>query len=401
MAWNFRSRHQELRRLLEASRRDHNEERFWNDFEESFEQGMKPEDYSLRRLFENFVRDGSGHLCGREVVDTWDQRSLEDRSGVMLYEAGDAVMTSDFSDITGQIIFSKVKQAFAAPGLIGDQLATTVPTEFNGEKIPGISEIGDEAEVIGEGKNYPLVGVGQEFIKTPETEKRGFIVPVTKEAVFFDRTGLVLRRAKDVGTWAALNKEKRILDGCLGITSTYSRNGTDDIATYGDNSGDHDWDNLAASNALSDWQSIETSELLFDGLTDPNTGELISVIPNMLVVPSALKHTARMIVRATNVQRVDNQANASTFRTDSANPIMDYTILSSPQVKSRVGDATTWFLGDFPRAFNYMENWPISHKSAPPDSHEEFHRDIIHQERVSERGVIAVVEPRAVVKNTA
>ena len=34
---------------------------------------------------------------------------------------------------------------------------------------------------------------------TPQTAKRGFIVPVTKEAIFFDRTNLVLQRAAEVG----------------------------------------------------------------------------------------------------------------------------------------------------------------------------------------------------------
>ena len=53
------------------------------------------------------------------------------------------------------------------------------------------------------------------------------------------------------------------------------------------------------------------------------------------------------------------------------------------------------------RAFAYMENWPISTIEAPANSHDEFHRDIVRQWRVSERGAAAVLEPRYMVKATA
>ena len=43
------------------------------------------------------------------------------------------------------------------------------------------------------GMPYPHLGFGEDYIETPSTTKRGFIVPVTKEAIFFDRTHLVLQ----------------------------------------------------------------------------------------------------------------------------------------------------------------------------------------------------------------
>ncbi len=59
---------------------------------------------------------------------------------------------------------------------------------------------------------YPSLGFGEDYIETPSTSKRGFIVPVTREAIFFDRTNLVLSRAAEVGEVLGLNKEKRLLD---------------------------------------------------------------------------------------------------------------------------------------------------------------------------------------------
>jgi hypothetical protein len=349
---------------------------------------LKLEELSLRGLFESLVEDG------RELIGLLDPRQS---GGTSLVEAAGAVDTSAFSNITGQIVYSKALEAFRDPAFLWPQLVETVPTVLSGEKIPGLGRMGDQAELIAEGQPYPLAGLSEEYVETPETEKRGFIVPVTKEAIFFDRTGLVLRRAAEVARWLGVNKEKRVLDVVLGVDNPYKRNGTtgDTYLSSGD------YVNIKASNALVDWTDIEAAELLLDAMTDPNTGEPISVMPNTLIVPSALKHTARRIVRAVSVQHVDNQAAASTIRTSAANPLDDYRILTSPYVKQATGSNSTWFVGEPRRAFAYMENWPITVTQAPDNSEADFTCDIVARFKVSERGAAAVLEPRRMVKCTA
>ena len=76
------------------------------------------------------------------------------------------------------------------------------------------------------GMPYPHLGFGEDYIETPSTTKRGFIVPVTKEAIFFDRTHLVLSRAAEVGEMLGLNKEKRLIDLVIGVTNNYKWKGT-------------------------------------------------------------------------------------------------------------------------------------------------------------------------------
>jgi hypothetical protein len=51
-------------------------------------------------------------------------------------------------------------------------------------------------------------------------------VPVTKEAIFFDRTHLVLSRAAEVGEVLGLNKEKRLIDLVIGAKNNYKWKGT-------------------------------------------------------------------------------------------------------------------------------------------------------------------------------
>lgn len=390
MGFNY----QQGRRLLEAAKRDKTPGRFFDEVGDALrKKELRGGDFSIRKLFETFVPDG------REIVDSWSANEGKG-TGVQLRESG--VSTSDFSNITGQIFYNQLMESFENPALIGTQLVETVPTNLSGEKIAGISALSDDIETIGEGKPYPRAGVAEDFVETPETTKRGVIVPVTKEAIYFDRTGQLLEQCRKVTETMALNKEKRILDSVLGITSSYNRKNRGVVATYGDNAGNHDFDNLAASNALQDYTDIEAAMLLFDALTDPNTGEPILIGPEMMiVVPKALEVTAARILAAVEYRTVTNTNNT----TIGGNPLQyltaNFRLMTSPYVKARTSSETTWFIGNFPRGFKYMENWGPTSVEAPTNSYEEFNYDIVSQFKISERGVPAVIEPRYAVKCTA
>jgi hypothetical protein len=58
-----------------------------------------------------------------------------------------------------------------------------------------------------------------------------------------------------------------------------------------------------------------------------------------------------------------------------------------------------WFIGDFHKAFAYMENWPITVTQSPPGSEADFNQDIMVRFKASERGAAAVLNSRYVVKN--
>lgn len=389
MAYSRQS-HQALRRQWEAAKRDRNEKRFFLDVKEGLqERHLDPAQFSLRELYENFVPDGG------EAIHLLNPR---DAGSTSVLEAGENVNTAAFANITGQIVYTKVMEAFMNPAFIGDQLVTTIPTQFDGEKIPGIGLLGDAVETVGEGRPYPTVGLSEEWIETPRTIKRGLVVPVTKEAVFFDRLGLVLTRAGQVGEIIGVNKEKRIIDAVCGLVTLYRRNGAAPAATYGDTP----FDNLAASNALVNYQNIEAAELLFDGLTDPNTGEPIVVTPDTLLCPSALKRTAQSILQATGyVITPGGFATSGTpVQMQTTQPVA-FSIVSSPRVKARTSSASTWFYGQFKKAFAYMENWGLQVTKAGEDSEQAFTHDIVARFKASERGAAAVLEPRYVVKCTA
>jgi hypothetical protein len=353
---------------------------------------LKPEDFSIRDLAEALVPDG------REWVRLLDPRSA---GGVSVLESNDGVDVTAFLNITGQVIYSKIMEAYTQEAFVVSKLVDTIPTRLDGEKIPGISRVAESVDEVGPGMPYPHLGFGEDYIETPSTTKRGFIVPVTKEAIFFDRTHLVLTRAAEVGEVLGLNKEKRLIDLVIGVTNNYKWKGT----TYNTYQISTPWINSLATNELVDWTNVDKAEQLFADILDPSTGEPVLVRGTTVLVMPAYRHAAHRVFSAAELTFT---ASGSSTATVAANPLSGYRVYDSRLayrriVASGVAAATAkkyWFVGDFRRAFAYMENWPITVTQAPIGSEAEFNNDIVLRFKASERGAAAVINPRYVVKNT-
>ena len=356
------------------------------------ERHLSADDFSLRDLAESLVPDG------RQWV-----RMLDPRAGgnVSLLESTEGVDVTAFLNITGQVIYSKILEAYTQEAFVISKLVQTVPTRMDGEKIPGVSRLDAEIDEVGPGMPYPHLGFGEDFIETPSTSKRGFIVPVTKEAIFFDRTHLVLSRAAEVGEILGLNKEKRLLDLVVGVTNNYKSNGTNFNTYY--TSGP--WVNALAANELEDWTNVDAAEQLFAEILDPHTGEPVLVRGTTVLVMPAYRHAAH---RVFNAAEITYAASGLSTTTTAANPLGNYRVEESRLAYRRIvasgvaaADAKKWwFMGDFRKAFAYMENWPITVTQAPLNSEADFNNDVVLRFKASERGAAAVLNPRYVVKCT-
>ncbi|REK19167.1 MAG: hypothetical protein DWQ37_01890 [Planctomycetota bacterium] len=360
---------------------------------EALEQGhLRPEDFSIRDLAEGLVTDG------HEWV-----RSLDPRAGgsVSLLEAGEGVDATAFLNVAGQVIYSKIMEAYTQEAFVVSKLVDTIPTRLDGEKIPGIGRLAANDHPIHPGMPYPHVGFAEDYIETPSTTKRGYIVPVTKEAIFFDRTHLVLTRAAEVGELLGLNKEKRLVDLVIGATNNYKWQGT----AYDTYQAATPWINVQGTNELVDWTNVDAAEQLFADILDPATGEPVLLSANTVLVMPAYRHAAHRVFNALELQY---SASSSETTTLAANPLSNYRVVDSRLAYRRViasGTAAAdakkwWFLGDFKKAFAYMENWPITVTQSAAGSEADFAQDIVVRFKASERGAAAVLNPRYVVKNT-
>jgi hypothetical protein len=382
-------KYRELKRMYELC----GPERTAEHLREALQQGhLRAEDFSLRELAEATV--------GPEWVKQMDPR----QGGVCLKEAGDAVDVTAFSNITGQVVYSRILEAYTQEAFVVSKLVTTIPTNLDGEKIPGIGRIGDDVAEVHPGMPYPSVGFGEDYIETPSTTKRGFIVPVTREAIFFDRTHLVLQRAAEVGEVLGLNKEKRLLDLVIGAANNYKWKGTA-YNTYFAEGSNGPWTNCIADE-LEDWTDVDAAEQRFADILDPNTGEPVLIQANTVLVMPAYRQAAARIFNATDLVY---GADTGKVRTSYANPYQrTYQFYDSRLAYRRIvasgqlpaAARKWWFLGDFSRAFAYMENWPITVTQSPPSSEADFNQDIVVRFKASERGAAAVINPRYVVKST-
>lgn len=353
---------------------------------------LRAEDFSIRDLAEGLVPHG------HEWVRMMDPRSA---GSVPLLESGDGVDVTAFLNVTGQVVYSKVMEAYTQEAFVVSKLVDTIPTRLDGEKIPGVARVEEAVSEIAPGMPYPSLGFGEDYIETPSTTKHGFIVPVTKEAIFFDRTHLVLSRAAEVGEILGLNKEKRLIDVVIGATNNYKWRGT----TYDTYQTSGPWVNVKSGNELIDWTDVDAAEQLFADILDPNTGEPVLIQANTVLVMPAYRHAAH---RVFNAASIDYTADGAETTTTAANPLGNYRVEESRLAYRRVMASGVsaeeakkwWFLGDFKKAFAYMENWPITVTQSPRNSEAEFNNDIVLRFKASERGAAAVLNPRYVVKST-
>ena len=354
------------------------------------EKTLRPEDFSLRDLAEALIPEG------REWV-----RMLDPRSGGVapVLESSEGVDATAFQHVAAQVVHAKVMEAYTQEAFVASRLVETIPTRLDGEKIPGVSRIADQVDEVDAGMPFPSLGFDEDYIETPSTAKHGFIVPVTKEAIFFDRTNLVLSRAAEVGEVLGLNKEKRILDLIIGVTNNYKHKGV----SYNTYQASTPWKNVLTGNELEDWTSVDAAEQLFADILDPATGEPVLLGATTALVMPAYRHAAH---RTFNAAEVTYASGGGSSATVAANPLGNYRVEESRLAYRRIlasgvaaADAKKWwFLGDFRKAFAYMENWPITVTQAPQGSEADFTNDIVLRFKASERGAAAVINPRYVVK---
>ena len=352
---------------------------------------FKPDDFSIRELAETLVDDG------REWVE-----GMGPGKSSQFFEAG-AVQTGVFTSITGQIFYNSVLEGFTLPEFVISQLIPVqTGAEINGERIAGVSQIGDQAEVVDESMPYPMVGVSEDWIDSPATQKQGLICGVTREAVYADKTGQLMQRCRDVGYALGLTYEKAAIDCVIDENTTRHRYRwrNTSFATF---QATTPWINTQ-TNALVDWTDIDNANQLFNAILDPMTGEPVLLKPDTLICTQQLEMTAKRIRNATEITVVTPgfATTGNPTETRVANPMQGaFEVVTSPLVAARLATDTSWFYGDPRKAFVFMECWPLSVEQAPTTSEDNFKRDIVSQYRADRRGAYFVREPRRMNRNVA
>jgi hypothetical protein len=375
---------------------------------ESTKAKFKPDDVSILDL-----AMGITGLWGSSLQRVLRQYSHGGRSADVL-EAG-PVVPSQFANISvwnaavAGLVEVRILETYDSPDYISDRLARTIPTRKRTEKFIGIANVADAAVERTPGNPHARTTLVERYAETPETRNWGMAIEIAAETVMFDETGQVLQRAQAVTERLRLRKEKAIIDMVLGVTAGYKYNGTA-YATY---QATTPWINNLGANPLTDWHDVDEALLLFGNMTDQERSEPVNIIPRQILVMPARFLNARNVLNATQVWHTTNTAADQTIGNNPLNGLAFEMLPTNPGqgawVYRRAMDADglalsatnakdLWFIGNFQRAFAYMENLPLTIASASPGDYEMADRRLVTAIFLDEMGVPAPLEPRHVVK---
>lgn len=346
---------------------------------------VTPEMFSLRESWEAFV----GPVA----------RTIGDRSGGYVPNArlSEAVGSTAFSHITGNVIAAFVTQEYTAQRGMLDQLTTRVTSTTRTEPMVGFQAIAGPRDVP-EGEEYPRVAMLDKAIWSPEPTKRGNMIDITDEAVIFDQTGQVTARARSISRKTFWDRERRgmkYLQDLSGFESYHpavSKVPTQ-VALFRASAGTEWYNrtiNKAGVNALVDWTDVDEAFKLFDSMTD-EAGDEIAVVPNVLLVPRALYGTALRITNATMIRVLTDSGNQIT---QGANVLNELSAPLTPMWSPFMNDTTTWYVGDFKSQYYERVIMPLQTFELLPDKR----RDVVASFGVRYMSRVDAVEDKYIIQ---
>jgi hypothetical protein len=171
--------------------------------------GDDADGYRLRDLYENLVVDRHGEPVGSAFID----RYLQPGQSGSLMEAGaiGAVDSTAFAGVTGQLLVTEMLKPYENEEYMVRKMIPTYPSRLKQERIIGLAPPKDpnnDGLLVEEGQEFTNIGFAEQYIQTPLVRKYGKIIGLTKEAIFFDRTGDITKIAADLGDMLAFNEER-------------------------------------------------------------------------------------------------------------------------------------------------------------------------------------------------
>jgi len=374
------------------------------------EQALRPDQFSMRELAEAFMGDEwvkrLSPVYANQMQFRMTARGMDPAETRHLLETGGAVDVTAFSNITGQILFTKILEGWQLAEMIGEQIVENVPTVLDGEKLPFISQPLTEGGKVHPGLPYEEYGLAEEFINTVPLNTYGAILSIHKLAIFYDRTAQLLKKANNLGKQLRYNKERRILNLLVSASSAPQFNWKNVLYTPFQSAGTY-WSNLILQNPLVDFTAVEIVEIAATKILDPDLQNVgintpIDIKLDTVIVMPFKKWTAWRAVNAFEVRGV-NLAPTPNIWTISKSPMPEYKVIDSKILyqQALAAGATAaqaqdwwWMMDSKQRPIVYMENWPLQLIPQPPQSTADFERDIVFRLKASERGEPSWQDPR-------
>jgi hypothetical protein len=327
-----------------------------------------------------------------------------------VFEGAHLTDTATFRFLATGMFRQLADMAWTTPTLIANSLTTqTEATNApRGRRLPAGVRIKstDVKDGIGENEEYPVAGPSEFSILTGPVVKFGVIQKMSRELIQTDPTGgLAMDTVRQGEEAEAIKFDIWVLKFLTGVSNNYVANfsgadvsyNTYNAALPGGNA------NLVTSNPLGTLDAIQNVYNRGATFVNPGNGDLaMAGEVRQILVPHQLRVMAQHLKSITQVERVDTTTPATTYRTFGANPYdVNFDIVSSPWVYNVTGSATTWFAGDFRRAFFLAYLWQREITTRGAESDAAFFSDTFFMWKSSRACTFETRRPELVFKNTA
>jgi len=347
-------------------------------------------DKGTEETIKEMLKDGTLKPSDWNVVECWNAFERDPKTGIVK-SYHEAVSSDMFPTINGEIINAAIIGAYNIPGLIGDQLCTTVPGKHEIERFVGFDAV-EMPEEVQQGRDYNDSDMGEKYA-TIQPVKVGRLLKITEEALFYDQSGILLQRAAGIGRKLGLEREQRIVQNIQDINSNvyrpsgiaeaiYSSSRTESgVACY----------NLVTSNPFGESGLDAVTALVHDMVDENGDPIFIDEMNVKLLYPNDIKTQVLQMAGTLKVpEGMDNAINIYQGK---------FTPLSSPYISQQ--STSTWFYGTFVEDFVWLEHWPLQTFTARPGNMKEFTADIKSQHKVRYLGNIGARDFRHSYKCTA
>lgn len=354
-----------------------------------------------------FVRDFLGH----DMEDNFRKLRAVNLGQAHTLEATEAQDASAFSNITGQLLVTIIKEKYESPEFVASKLVKTYPNpggNLKEHKVPYLSDVLEKPEVLSQLEPYPQTRFAESWVTMPAPEKRGQICALSMEMLYSDLTGQAQDSAASIGRALAYQKEERVLRVVLGLDNPYVFNGTA-YNTYVSTAGTPGYVNKKLSNTVVNYTQINDVEQLFWAMVDPITGRRIYARPTAILCAPQKRYEVKRVLGATETRSGDITTGDGN-QVIAPNPLdVTYPVISSAIAQALLAATALnasqqkeyMVFADFQKAFGYREVYPLRTDTAPALNQMEFTQDVVLAVKCSEFGVPFVYDPHYAVLSTS
>lgn len=357
--------------------------------------------FAVRDLYESFARANNAEqsdqhrriankLFAAKVIGLVEAKKLSyaDFSFKELWEAlvvsqglEENLVSSAFPNISGQIISNVMIEGYNLFPKEGLKLVRVVPSKLKTSLVAGWTAIGTIREVR-EKEDYLEVIPPDEKTVRIVNKKYGGLISLTKEDIFFDRTGELINRARSIGEEGARFQDQLIMEGVIDKNGTVYDKG---ILYESDQSNV----NTGAASALGT-TGFENCYINLLNKTDEQSKKIWVLSDKLqLMCAPALLPTAWKLQN-------NEYGPQGTANLDKNFAQGKFDIIVNPYQTT----TTRWHMGSFKRQFRWEEVWPIeTFMRVGPDSEDGFKKDVIQSHKISLYGGVGADDFRYVEQN--